>query len=128
MSIEFSTTAPATKKAVLAAANKGMLEIAIKVKAQARALVMVDTGDLKSKIGYKTVTVNEVDFTIPVKKDQIIVGANSDHSISEEFGTRFRKKPLNPYLRPAVNIVTKGQSPRAAMAKAQNESVRKVTK
>lgn len=128
MSVEFSTTTPATKRAVLAAADKGMLEIAIKVKAQARALVMVDTGQLKGSINYKTITENRADLDAPVKTHQILVGTNVEHGIYEEFGTRNREKALNPFMRPAAAIITKGQSAKAAMAKAQRESVSKVTK
>jgi len=78
-----------------------------KIAAQAIDLVKVDTGRLKGSIGYKTDTEETADPSLSgrTKRNIGFVGSAVDYAVYEEFGTRNRKKPLNPYLRPAVEAV-----------------------
>jgi len=68
-----------------------LLEAAIKFEAQAVALAPVDTGRLRSSIGYNK------------DGDSYLVGTNVDYAIHQEFGTK--NMPAQAFLRPTAEIM-----------------------
>ena len=73
------------------------------VKAQAVSLAPVDTGRLRSSIGYKTPTKTEGDLTVSPRKNEAYVGTNVEYAGHVEFGTR--RAAAQPYLRPAAGVL-----------------------
>ena len=70
----------------------GILKVATKIQSQAKALCPVDTGRLRNSIESGM-----------IDKETGYIGANTEYATAIEFG--YKKKPAQPYLRPAVNIV-----------------------
>jgi HK97 gp10 family phage protein len=113
---------------------KGMLETAIRVTSQAKALSPVaekNGGQLRNSIMWKSYTAKGGitggdPLTSRPKKNQIIVGSNTEYAVYQEFGTR--KMAAQPYLRPAIDIVTNGTNGAKAMSKAMYNSVREYLK
>lgn len=107
---------------------KGMLATAIRVTTQAKKLAPVDKGQLKGSIMWKSSTgrggiTDGKSITEDVKPNEIIVGTATEHGVYQEFGTR--KMPGQPFLRPAVEIVTRGTSGSKAMANAIENTVKR---
>jgi HK97 gp10 family phage protein len=108
---------------------RGVLDTAIILTAQAKALAPVDKGQLKNSIGYNAGgrdTASPALETQPKSKKQAVVGSNLEYAVYQEFGTKYQ--PAQPYLRPAAAIV-KGQPAekviKDAMDKELNLSVKK---
>ena len=98
--------------------KKLLLKQAIGITSQAKRLVATDTGQLKNSIMYKTNFGQEGGLNdssgeqagtslaeISEREPTAYVGTNVEHGVYEEFGTRNRKKALQPFLRPAIDIV-----------------------
>jgi HK97 gp10 family phage protein len=117
-------------KANAAGTRKGMITTAINVTSQAKSLAPVDKGQLRGSIMYKAGTGEEGGLTEgqaltgKVDKGSIIVGSAVEHAVYQEYGTR--KMAAQPFLRPAVAIVTAGQTAVKAMREAMQDSVRVV--
>ena len=96
-------------------AEKGILKTVIKVTGQAKAncdgFGQYSTGATKNSGFYKAEGLEGVS------------GFNTSYAVYVEFGTR--KMSAQPFLRPAVDVVTKGATAKDAMIKAMNESVRR---
>ena len=120
-----------------------VLKRAIAITSQAKRLVATDTGQLKNSIMYRTSGGEHGGFNnsggqpaskelndVTAKNPTAYVGSNMKHSVYEEYGTRKRKKALQPYLRPAIEIVNnrgKGEAQKIlddAMRNARVNSVR----
>jgi HK97 gp10 family phage protein len=84
-----------------------VLELCVKVKAQARALAPVAKGRLKGSIDYE------------VKKAEGFVGSPVEYAIYQEFGTR--NIAPQPYLRPAIASVVYNQATESVLAKRAEE-------
>ena len=89
--VEFTSYAKEVKAAIAAASEKSLVAAALLVEAQAKMLVPVDTGLLKSSI------TNKVDLAGTSKS--AVVGTPVEYSASVEFGEG--RKKAKPYLRPA---------------------------
>jgi len=120
-----------------------ILKQAIAVTSQAKRLVAIDLGQLRNSLMYTTNFKGDGGFnnstgekaskeldSFTAKEPTAYVGSNVEYSVYEEYGTRKRKKALNPYLRPAIEIVQnrgKGEVQKildTAMKKARVNSVR----
>jgi len=113
-------------------ADKGnetsILETCIRVTAQAKSLSPVDNGLLGNSIMYKTGlksggNTEGKELTITPRLDEGYVGSNTEYAVYQEFGTR--NMDAQPYLRPAVDIVTKGASFQTAIKKIMNSEMTK---
>lgn len=111
--------------------QKGNIKICVAVTSQAKALAPADTGGLRNSIGWRTDTA-EGGFNdnggiagkildIQPRKYSGFVGSAQDYAVYQEFGTR-RMKP-QPYLRPAIAIVVKGQDALNVLKKIQREEM-----
>ena len=111
----------------------GNLAIAINVTAQAKALAPVDTGQLRNSIMYKTPVKSgghndsggeqsKAVISVNPRIGEAYVGANLDHAIYQEFGTR--NIPPQPYLRPAIDQVAKGMPAASVLIKIEQEQMR----
>ncbi len=117
---------PQVITAVAKGSLNGMLKTAVQVTAQAKLFAPVADGTLRNSIGYKSTKVNNGKLSESVKANEVIVGTPVEHGVYQEFGTR--KMSAQPYLRPAVDVVTNGTTDVKAMEKAMQDTVNKVTK
>ncbi len=127
MSVKVKSYIPQAIKAVTAGTEKALLETVVKVTAQAKALAPVDLGELKGSLMWKSSTAaggnsGGASLTETVSGSSAIVGTAVEHGIYQEYGTRYMA--AQPYLRPAVDIVTNGSTFNLAISKAMNETVR----
>ena len=103
----------------------GMIAVALKVTAQAKSLAPVNEGQLKGSIMWKDRTGEggrtEGEALTTTVENGIVVGTAVEHGVYQEFGTR-NQNP-QPFLRPAVDIVTNGQSAEKAMSEAIRKAV-----
>ena len=99
-----------TDKASKEGMIKGIIETALKIKAQAQALSPVQYGELKDSIDIGTIN----------NKLEIRVGTNVEHGIYQEYGTK--NMAAHPFMRPSVELV-KGASVEATK-KALNEAIK----
>lgn len=87
--------------------DKANLENAIAAVGLAKSLAHVETGQHRNSMGWKTKDDSggyeggESEISDSFKDGEIGIGATSDHSIYDEFGTRFMAP--QPALRPAVD-------------------------
>lgn len=117
--------------------ENALISLGINTTAQAKALMVPDTGLLRNSIMYKTNTKDggfndssgvasdsseELQGDAP--KDELYVGSNVEYAPYEEFGTRYRAP--KPFLRPAVDIEVRGSDGVKAVAKAMNASLKKI--
>lgn len=113
--------------------EKGNIEICMQVTAQAKTLAPSDKGTLRNSIMWTTDVAtggfNEnggepAPKTISVKPKEFqgYVGSALDYSIYQEFGTR--KMAPQPYLRPSIALIVKGQSAKTVLAKMQKEEMK----
>ena len=107
--------------------NTGMLKTAIMVTTQAKAFTPVDKGQLRGSImwrgGGKTGS-HESGPQLSINPTSgYVVGTAVEYAVYQEYGTR--KMPPQPYLRPSIDIITKGSTAKEAMKKAMIESVSK---
>lgn len=114
-------------KANEAGTDNGLLKTAILVTNQAKALAPVDKGQLRGSIMWKG-TKKSGGLTDGSKltvrpKSGYIVGSATEHAVYQEFGTR--KMSAQPFLRPAIDIITRGVTASKAMAKAMLDPVKK---
>ena len=104
-------------KAVRNATEKSNLQIAVEVAAQAKLLAPVRYGQLRNGISASntktTMLLNdnpgdkgEPLNTRGLRGDEAYSGANVEHAVHQEYGTR--RSRAQPFLRPAVEIVTQG--------------------
>lgn len=119
-----------TKQAIKAndaGVNTGMLKTAIMVTTQAKYLTPVDSDLLRASIMWKgggKVGGNESGPQLSINpKSGYIVGTAVEYGVYQEYGTR--KMTAQPYMRPAIDIITKGATAKSAMAKAMIASVSK---
>lgn len=116
------------QSAVKQGTKNSIIETAVSVTAQAKSLTPVDTGQLKGSIMWKTNRTEgghtEGDkLSITPKSDlSAVVGTAVEHGVYQEFGTR--NMDAQPYLRPAVSIVTEKSGFQAAVSKAMADTVR----
>lgn len=123
---------PQAIAAVNAGTETGAIAMGMKVVAQAKALApvaMKNGGLLKgsimmnpssgSKYGYEKGDILKEE----APKIGAVVGTAVEYGTYQEYGTR--KMEAQPFLRPAVDIVTSGTSGEKAMADAMYNSVRK---
>ena len=121
-------------KAVQEGNEKAMIALLLKVAAQAKALAPVDHGELRNSIMYSTKTETggfndsggdpaKDKLRVRPKQGEGYVGTAVLHGVYQEFGTRFMN--AQPYLRPAVSIEANGSKAKAAIEKAQDESVKR---
>lgn len=133
--VKVKSYVPKAIKANTAGTADGLIKTAIKVTTQAKILADFEkgyqTGELKGSIMWKS-TDKSGGFTKGDKlvskpsKTAVIVGSGVEHATYIEFGTR--KMAAQPYLRPAVDIVTKGTDAKKAMKDAMYYSVREALK
>ncbi len=100
----------------------------MKVTSQAKALAPVDLGELRGSIMWKSYKAKGghqagMPLVSRPKKNEIIVGSNTAYAVYQEFGTR--KMYAQPYLRPAVDMVTNGTAYTSSMVKAMRDSVKR---
>lgn len=118
---------PEAVKAVGEGSYKGMLKTAIKVVSQAKAFAPVALGQLKGSLMWKSQsgsggrTDGQSLPDIP-EPDEIIVGTAVEHGIYQEKGTRYMN--AQPFLTPAVSVVTSGTKAEQAMKDAMYDTVR----
>ena len=104
-------------RAVKNATEKSNLQIAVEVAAQGKLLAPVRYGQLRNSISASntktTMLLNDSPGdkgeplrTRGLRGDEAYVGANVQHAVHQEYGTKHQ--PAQPYLRPAVEIVTQG--------------------
>ena len=108
--------------------DKSVLATCIKVNTQAKALADFakgyQTGQLRNSLTYKTLIVNGgEELSVEPKQHEGFVGSASDHSVYVEFGTR--NMDAQPYLRPAVDVVTKGADAESSITKIMNSEMTK---
>lgn len=114
----------------------GVLEIAIEINNQTKALLRPDTGRLrngymaKGKLGESgfnnsggVKATSDEKLLGSAQKGEAFVGTNVEYAPYEEFGTRNRG--AKPALRPAYGIVVRGGKADTEMKKALNNSVNK---
>lgn len=115
------------------ATMEGITITSIKVTAQAKELCPVAPylgGNLKGSIQYKTGDgkagglENENQLNENPQGLSAVVGTPVEYGIYQEFGTR--KMDAQPYMRPAIDIITKGSSINAALRKAFHDGVKRV--
>ena len=112
----------------------GILDTAVNVTAQAKSLApvaFVNGGRLKGSIMWKAGNKsggNEGSDTLSESTGKLgaVVGSSVEYAVYQEFGTR--KMNAQPFLRPAVEIVTQGAGAQEAVARAIENSVKKVAK
>lgn len=111
----------------------GNLAIAINVTAQSKALAPVDTGQLRNSIMYIAPSLtggrndspgkkSSKEITVSPKHGEVYVGANLDHAVYQEFGTR--KMAPQPFLRPAIDQIVKGTYWDDVLMKIEQEQMR----
>jgi len=103
------------KKGTVDGVEKSIVQACRLVASQARALTPVDTGNLRSSIGYTTVLEKDGELTTTPKKMVGYVGTPVSYGIYQEFGTR-RMAP-QPFLRPAAGALAAG---------SENATVKKI--
>lgn len=119
---------PQAIKGVKAGTEKAMLETAIRVTAQAKTLAPVDKGQLRGSIMWKAGSGQTGGKTQgPTIQERppifgVLVGTAVEHGVYQEYGTRILA--AQPFLRPAVFIVTEGAGYKAAVKKAMADTVR----
>ncbi len=123
-SVTVRSYTPQAIKANTSGAESGILETLINVSAQAKALAPVDSGQLKGSIGWKTATASTTDLSESVTALSGVVGTNKEYAVYQEYGTR--NMTAQPFLQPAVSIVTNGTGFDQAMADAMANSVKEV--
>lgn len=112
----------------------GIIETAVNVTAQAKSLApvaFINGGRLKGSIMWKAGNKrggNEGGDTLHESTGKLdaVVGSAVEYAVYQEFGTR--KMSAQPFLRPAVEIVTQGSGAQEAVARAIENSVKKVAK
>lgn len=118
------------------ALNKGNLEFAIEITANAKALAPVDEGQLRNSIQYlvsdgRKGGLNDGpgkkadEMSTQLKSGEAAVMASADYSIYVELGTR--KMAPQPYIRPAVALAKGAVATDVATAIAE-ETARGVLK
>jgi len=132
-SVEFFSTRN-FNRVTLSAAQKGVLEFAIRMTANAKTLGAVnDTGLLNNSKQYITgdnkagglnsdgsnKQANKLTFQL--KPNEAVVGSTADYAVYQEFGTR--KMAPKPFLRPAAAL-TKGQDAQNVIRKINDEMAR----
>ena len=111
----------------------GNLAIAINVVAQAKAYAPFDLGELRNSIMYKTPVKSgghndsggeqsKAVISVNPGIGEAYVGANLDHAIYQEFGTR--QMAPHPFLRPAIDQVAKGTPAAQVLIKIEQEQMR----
>lgn len=98
-------------------AELAILEQAIMVTAQAKALAPVDQGQLRSSIGFITSLAKSGKLSASPKKYEGYVGTPTEYAIYQEFGTR--KMSPKPFLRPALGVLS-GSAKEIKMILKQN--------
>ena len=115
---------------------KAILRTCIRVSNQAKRLAPVDLGQLRNSImwrvnaeGFSEGGFNnrakasaEKAITVEPEKNSGVVGSNTEYAVYQEYGTR--NMPAQPYLRPAVDIVTKGSDYKEALKKVMVENMK----
>lgn len=102
MSVEIIRNGNASK-AMDECMKGGTLALAMQIIAQAKALAPVDTGALRSSLGYKTHDgKGDLATDMLLKPGQAAVGSMLEYAVYQEFGTRYI--PPQPYLRPAIAL------------------------
>ena len=130
--VKVTSFVPRAIKGVGEGTLKGMIEVAIRVTSQAKLLAPVNKkvglgGQLRNSIMWKSynktggITEGQK-LSENVTKDEVIVGSATEYAVYQEYGTR--KMSAQPYLRPAVDIVTNGTGYEKAVRKAMEDSVR----
>lgn len=126
-----------TQLAVENGTNNGLAKIGALTVAQAKALMIPDTGLLRNSVMYKLANGASGGFNDgsgeSASEDQkligvpdrgvVVVGTNVKYAPYEEFGTRNRG--AKPFLRPAVDIVVRGNDGKKAMEDALDASFNK---
>lgn len=121
MSVEIVSNVDGAILGATAGMKRMILETAIKVAAQAKELAPFNLGQLKGSIMWVAGN-QESDFIGPriiytgIDRFNRITGAVGtavEYGIYQEFGTR--RMGANPFLRPAILIVTKGASYQSAI-------------
>ena len=102
-----------TLKGVTEGTYQSILKTCINVNNEAKLLAPVDLGELRNSMTYE------------VNKAQLegVVGTNVKYSVYQEYGTRYMD--AQPFLRPAVEVVTKGASANSAVTKIMNDEMTK---
>ena len=129
-------------KAIESLIDGGLLKTSVKVVSEAKNLAPVDGGQLRNSVMYKLANNNTAglndssgDKAEPItgtpKKGTAFVGSNTEYTIYLEYGTR--TQPAQPFLRPAIENVTKSGNFTSDIIKEQNKAfkeakIRKVTK
>lgn len=128
--VDFNSYVPDTIKAVASGTKKGMIQVAVAVVGSAKSLAPValkNGGLLRGSIMWKSpdgIGGNEQGnvLSTTVSNDEVIVGTTTEYAIYQEYGTR--KMAAQPYLRPAIEEITNGNTAQNAMKKAMTDSVR----
>lgn len=117
------------KAAVKEGTKAGMLECAIKVVGQAKAICPVGNGRLRNSIMWKSSdnegglnnSGGEKAQALETKAGDmdVLVGSNVEYSTYQEFGTRYI--PPQPFLRPAIAIHGFGADAQQTMKKRAEE-------
>lgn len=122
--------------------DKGFLEVGVRVVTQAKALVPVEFGVLGASIMLSSPLDPEYGLGVAPEKNgggkggggdapkisqvagkhEAYVGTAVEYGIYQEFGTR--KMPAQPFLRPAIQIVTGHGRAKEIIAKYNSEEVR----
>ena len=87
--------------------EKLLLEAAQIVTTNAKLLAPVDTGVLRSSIGYATKNQKTQPLSVNPREGEAYVGTATSYAPYVEYGTR--RQSAQPFLRPAVNSI-KGNS------------------
>lgn len=114
-----------TEKAIQA----GNLELAIKINANQKSLAPVDMGQLRNGLQYQTSDgksggLNDSGgesagkMTVNLKKNEAAVMSSAEHSLYQEFGTRYVK--AQPFFRPGIDLAT-GRPPSEVVAAIKKE-------
>lgn len=103
--------------------EKSVLQIGINVSNQAKANAPIDTGQLKSSIGYKAQTDQTAapGLSTTINENEVAVGSAVEHATYQEFGTR--KMAAQPFLRPAIDVYARGKSAESVIKFYQQKSV-----
>lgn len=96
-------------------------EACIRVASQARELAPEDTGDLKGSIVWKTIDAQSGELDVSPKEGEGYVGSRLEYATYQEYGTRYMAP--QPFLRPAIARIIKGQSINAVLAKIAREKM-----
>ena len=135
--VKVKSNIPAVISAVVDGADNGLIEIANDVTNQAKAYAQFSKGYQtgQTRAGLMWVSGDgkqggfeprgETKLSERPAAHTAIVGVNNDHALYLEKGTR--RMDAQPFLGPAVDVITKGESPKKAMADAMKRAVKRAT-